>query len=114
MSRAFLPSCPGCNSNCSATSCDNRIQKNNNCQVTCPKTCDVPSLEWCTKLVDFQVTIVASSSNGRDWTDDGEVICAKGSYGSSPSCYEESYCTNHQSIRQECVFEYPGMVCVDE
>ena len=115
---ALLATCDGCSTSCTATSCDNRRGiagnpscANSSCCTTCPATCDTAN-EWCTHLVDLQVTLVASSTNGRDWTTitPPQVIANKGSYGSDQAPTEESYCTNHSALRAACYFPDPNLL----
>jgi len=110
-SAAYLPNCTSCNSpagspssaSCPMTSCDNLESTNSHCSnPSCAATCGNASTEWCTVVGDLQVTIVASSSDGTNWTPYSYTLCRKGTYGSSPSCAEESYCTEHCAIRPFC------------
>jgi len=112
-----LPGAMGCQSapgnQCNARNCDN-IRSSTNCSSTCTPTCDNLSTEWCSTLVNFQVTVVATSTDGTNWTADGTVLCRKGSYGSSPACNEDSYCTTHTARAAACSFEDPELMCLND
>jgi hypothetical protein len=110
---ANLPTCWSCLDGCSLRSCDNRTQSNSNpeCGANCQATCGNPNTEWCSAIGDLQVTRVATSTDGTTWTNDGTVLCRHGSYGSSPACTIDSYCTNHSSVTPACSNLDPDPAC---
>jgi len=86
---------------CTGNSCDNPTS-------TCPT-----SGGWCTFFPNLLVKITYYSEDGTTWTPADETVCARGSYGSSPECAHESFCPNHQSIRQPCYFTGWNTWCLD-
>lgn len=107
-----LPTCQTCigaNWNCKARSCDNRSSANALCP-DCGITCNTAS-ETCTDLTSLQVTILATSPNGRDWTTVNQTT----DYGTPPSVAQDSYCTNHAPVSPAaCVFPDLEALCVSE
>ena len=74
-------------------------------------TCDSPcnSTGWCTHFPDLlvQVTHYRAGTSG-DWVDvdPDETICARGTFGNSPSCSAEAICSD-TSMGSPCTFSYP-------
>jgi hypothetical protein len=87
--------CPGCVSNC-----DNRSSVCTEPDPDLPVTCGVTTgefREWCMELVDLRVTILKRSLDGgvnQPWKNVNIVIASKGQFGSSPTFFEHSYCTD--------------------
>ena len=82
----LLPQCIGCTSG--YTSCDN---------------CDCDeSGDWCVTFKDLEVKVTYWSDDGETWEELDEVVCTRGSFGTTDLCEEESYCDEYGTFDDAC------------